>query len=76
MVWITIDVSPNDIRLDLSDSTVRAFSERDDQGHIRRLYEIDDVVVMWDGMEVIDYDENAIHDLLIEQEREAEEWRI
>lgn len=76
MVWITIDVSPNDNRLDLSESTVRAYSERDDRGHMRRLYEIDDVVVMWDGMEVIEYDENAIHDLLIEKEREAEEWRI
>ena len=76
MVWITIDVSPRDIRLDLSESTVRGFNERDDQGRIHRLYEIDEVVVIWDGMEVIDYDEDTIHELLVEHEQEAEGWRL
>ena len=78
MVWLTIDVSPNDSRLDLSESRVRAYDERteDDRGSIHRLYDIEEIVVVWDGIEVDAYDEDKIIDLLINQEAEREEWKL
>lgn len=78
MVWITINVPSNDPDLDLSESKVRSFYEvvdvAPDRTDIQRLVEIEEVVVYYAGHEAEDYDEEKIHEILIDREREQEEW--